>query len=747
MAVLTVAELRGVINLQDNFSGPIDKVAKALGVSGESFRAVTGFAGLAAAAIGSATAAIVVLGQRGAQVADVDAAFEGLSQRVGSTGDAMLGALQQGTLNTISNFELMKMANQALGTGLVRSAADMETLGGGAKLLADRVGGETSQAMDALTSAMNTGRTAGLGQLGMYVDNKAAIEDYAKGVNKTAEDLSGYERKVALSQAVMAALKRELQEAGPATVDFADRIDQAKAFVQNLTDQLGVAIATSPVLSAGFDAVAGALQSAFGGGQQDTVKLLQGLVADFAIGLTYVAQGAVAGAAVFVTAWYAVKTVVLGVITAVSGVTAAVVTLVDAAVDIAAKIPGASSVLGDLAGVTEDFRLRTEGATLALASETAEAARGIVGNSELHRTLDAVGGAVMTVRDAMTAARDSSATLNEANEGTRQGLDTLGASATATGQSYWEMMEVAAEAYNRMWELAQEVGQQEMQLRNEIALANTSGLDQKLLQIEQERQAELTALQEKLVMYPEIYEELAGLVTEKYRLMGDAARGFHADIVVQANNAGFQTRAQLEQTAANAIDTYNRMKESGQFTAQEMQRAWEAMETAKRNASNMTFTSTTQGLGAMLTATSQALQSFGVSYKAAAVAGAILSSISAIQKAWASAPFPANLPAVATVTAATVANIMAIRSASPGFAMGTVGTRFEDFGRESFVALHGQEAVVTRSQATSVAGMVEEALQLQDARTVEELRGLREDLADDRKRMKIAIRDAVLLAV
>jgi hypothetical protein len=284
------------------------------------------------------------------------------------------------------------------------------------------------------------------------------------------------------------------------------------------------------------------------------------------------------------------------------------------------------------------------------------------------------------------------------------------------------------------------------ELQNQIAVLQTTGIEQRLMELELARQAEIAGIQHLAFEYPAVYESIVAMMTEKYALMAGIATGANLTIAQSAAAAGFQTRASLAETADKARELWADMVASGLFSAEEIRKAWEKAEEAKRAATAQTRTFTVASVGEMLTATAGALQSFGVSYKAAAVAGAILSSISAIQKAWASAPFPANLPAVAIVTTATVANINRIRSSGPGFAMGTPDTRFVDFGRVSSVALHGPEAIVTPPQAASVAGMVEEALQTQDARITEAINGLRDDMDARDRRLPYLLISAARLA-
>jgi hypothetical protein len=100
---------------------------------------------------------------------------------------------------------------------------------------------------------------------------------------------------------------------------------------------------------------------------------------------------------------------------------------------------------------------------------------------------------------------------------------------------------------------------------------------------------------------------------------------------------------------------------------------------------------------------------FGKS-KAAAIAAAIIDTLASIVKTLAAYPWPWSLAPAAAAAAAGYAEVNKIRSQEAGFRTGTPGTSFVDFGRGSMEMLHGQEAIVTRGQADSVAAMVRSAI-------------------------------------
>jgi hypothetical protein len=230
---------------------PLTKLAKNAGAA----FAVVG-AGAAAAAAG-----VVALGSRGAQVADVASAFDALSESAGESADVMLGALREGVKSTLSDFDLMKVANKALGAELLKTAADAKTMAAGARLLAKRTGGDTAQAFETLTTAIASGRTAQLKQLGLFVDSKQAAEDYAAAQGKTIAQLNDADRAAALQAATLAALRTELRENAPAAADFGEKIEQVKVELQNAFDAFAVLISELPSMATLLDGLAGLFRS------------------------------------------------------------------------------------------------------------------------------------------------------------------------------------------------------------------------------------------------------------------------------------------------------------------------------------------------------------------------------------------------------------------------------------------------------------------------------------------------------
>jgi hypothetical protein len=271
-------------NLEQQF-GKLDGILKATGVA---------FAAAGAAAT-AAAAGVVVLGQRGAVVGDVASAFASLSESAGVTADVMLGALQQGVRGTLSDFELMRLANKAMGAGLVATADDFEVLAAGARLLAKRTGGDTAQAFEVMTNAMASGRTAQLKQLGLFVDSKQAIEDYAAATKRNVSQLNDSDRAMALQIATLKALRTELKENAPPAADFGEKIEQIQVELRNAYDSLALLVSEAPALGRLLEGLAEIfrnLTTTVKGNEDAVVRLIDQAVIVLARGLVAAADAA-----------------------------------------------------------------------------------------------------------------------------------------------------------------------------------------------------------------------------------------------------------------------------------------------------------------------------------------------------------------------------------------------------------------------------------------------------------------------
>lgn len=686
----------------------MEKTGKSVKDAGNFF--VFDLAGVAKTALGAVKTALVEvvkgaieLGQQGAAVADVSESFGGLSQRVGETSSAMLGALREGTKSTLSDFELMKMSNGALSNGFIKSAQDARTLATGAMGLADRMGTDVKTAFDTLTSAMATGRTGQLKQLGLFVDTDAAAASYAQTIGKSVKDLTDQEKAQGMVRATLAALHTEFKD--PAPLDFGDRIDQAKAGLENFRNDLGLAIATSPALATGMQVLGDEIARAFGTDRQDRVKTLTSLVNSLAIGIMDGASIAVEGARYISVAWDGLKVVFSTIAAGLTSALAAVSSGIALVVETAAKVPGIGPGFAEIA-------VRVREATNALYAERDSFAQQAVaaydGATQTNAAMDSVQASIGRVRAAMVAATQAQV---ENTTATKTHLPIAQAAADAN-EKRSKAAEVAAQREAAAYEKAEdEIRAKTLSVQQELALAQTTGLERKLMELDIAQANELARLPPLRLGYETEYGLLTTMIETKYAQMKLAAADHATNVVELAKAQGFQTRAEMETTAATQLALYEQMKASGQFTSETLAAQWEKYETARRASMGQTKDAHKDMGQSMLSSAADLLGTLGKKNKTAAIAGAIISTYLAISKSLASLPFPANLVAAAGAAAVGWQNVAKIKSSEPGgYKEGTPNLDFARFGQVSIQALHNDEAVIPRGKGHMLAGEIAQAM-------------------------------------
>ena len=143
------------------------------------------------------------LGKVGAAAERTQASFATMAAGVGSSGDEMLAAMQQATAGTVSNSELMLAANRAIMLGVADNADEMSRLMAAAIERGRALGVSASQAVSDVITGIGRMSPQILDNLGIVGATKA-IDDYARALGKTSEQLTDVERKQALVNVVLA---------------------------------------------------------------------------------------------------------------------------------------------------------------------------------------------------------------------------------------------------------------------------------------------------------------------------------------------------------------------------------------------------------------------------------------------------------------------------------------------------------------------------------------------------------------
>ncbi len=383
-----LAPISGVIDLKDDFTKTLDLVTKELlnfeSVSSLAFTSIAAAGALVAATFTGIAIAAKELGERGADILDVEATLQDFAGGVGEAAKVM-EALRAGTKGTINDFELAQKAAHLLSARVRLTADDFGILSQASFVLQNRGLGGTKEMLELVSNAMVTGRTKSLAMALGVIDVGDAEAAYAKKLGTTVGMLSDSAKAEAKRITILEMLETAVQKAGNQERDFGEQIEAARVFVANWVDEIAKAVATSPVLSAGMKAIGDAIGSAFGGDSQTSIKVIVDLIENTAIVAADFALGLVESARVVHAVWSGLETIILGVMTAIS--------------ETVSLIPGMAHSMKEW--------------TRSLAEQTAEAAKGVMGTSEFDKTLDALGGTIFRVRDAMVDAKKTTSDHNK----------------------------------------------------------------------------------------------------------------------------------------------------------------------------------------------------------------------------------------------------------------------------------------------------------------------------------------------
>lgn len=192
--------------------------------------------------------------QRGAAVNDVTESFDQLAAKAGTLSSVFLNQLNEASLGTVRNFDLMQKANENLRAGI--KPDEFVKLTQAAKALSQQTGTELIPNLDQLSNAFATGKAETLKNAIGIIDVKKAQEDLARQIGVTTEELSKEQRVYASRKAILAAATKFTNEQSKATVGAGEAIDQlTKAYSDALDDIARFLTANQKVVNALKDIV------------------------------------------------------------------------------------------------------------------------------------------------------------------------------------------------------------------------------------------------------------------------------------------------------------------------------------------------------------------------------------------------------------------------------------------------------------------------------------------------------------
>jgi len=267
--------------------GAVDKTAsgwsKAGGaissIAGTAFTAIAAGAVAAAAAIGVTAVAIAKLAIDAAPLQGIGSAFEAMSAKAGVS----LDALRTSANGTVSDFELMRMANVAL-TGAGEDfgkefGQNLPKLLEAARAAAKATGQDVGFLFNSLVTGIKRGSPMLIDNTGLVLKLGEANQAMADKLGISVEELTAEQKQIAILNATLEAGDKMVAQFGGGQVTAAEQLAQFKAQIQNTKDQIGLAflpvlqqvmtpllalaVDALPKVVAGFESLSAAVQPVF----------------------------------------------------------------------------------------------------------------------------------------------------------------------------------------------------------------------------------------------------------------------------------------------------------------------------------------------------------------------------------------------------------------------------------------------------------------------------------------------------
>lgn len=296
--------------------------------------------------------------------------------------------------------------------------------------------------------------------------------------------------------------------------------------------------------------------------------------------------------------------------------------------------------------------------------------------------------------DAAKALADAQALLNFQIESAKEGQKRTA--------DFWKEETRVADAYGKSL-LA--IAQTSNRVQDLMSQATMTGAQKRIAALDQELAKQLFNISQLQTKDATAKAQMSATATAAYNIMKNAAQGYYDSASQFAEANGFKTRAELQQSVDNAVRGYQQMLASGLFTDAELKRSHAAMIKAQDDLNNTHTLSTMEKFDLIANAAHSLIKSIFGKSKAGAIAMAVVDTAQAVVKTLAAYPWPWSLIPAAAVAVAGAVEISKIKSQDTGFAKGTPGLGFMDFGAGTQTVLHGREAVVPESRAKDFARM------------------------------------------
>jgi|LULO01.1.fsa_nt_gb hypothetical protein len=176
--------------------------------------------------------------QESAKIESMSRAFITLSGEAESSSFAM-EKLQKATNGTMSQFDLLQQANNAMVLGVSKNSSEMAEMFDIAQRLGRALGRDTASSVESLITGIGRQSRLMLDNIGIIVKSDEAYREYANKIGTTVDKLTDADKKTAFLQATMESARQKVALLGKEVNTSQDSFDRLATSVSNATIAIG----------------------------------------------------------------------------------------------------------------------------------------------------------------------------------------------------------------------------------------------------------------------------------------------------------------------------------------------------------------------------------------------------------------------------------------------------------------------------------------------------------------------------
>lgn len=204
-----------------------------------------GFVATAAVAVGLAIKAAFNAAEEIANIADetnkVNKQFDFLADAAGGSSQALRQAFEDVNQGIIDTEDILKNASIAL-VNLSLPAQDIAKNFEAARKIAVGFGGDANEAFQAINTAIASGNTRVLRQIGLFVDANQAVESYANGLGLAAKFLTEAQKEAALFNAIQSKINQSFSNVDIGTKTTSESFKQFGTAAKDVGEAVAIAL-------------------------------------------------------------------------------------------------------------------------------------------------------------------------------------------------------------------------------------------------------------------------------------------------------------------------------------------------------------------------------------------------------------------------------------------------------------------------------------------------------------------------